>query len=132
MKKIVKKIKLYSIGNQENYNYYILDKKQEVIEILSRLIGTIFKLNFDLYEDYDNKKDKWERKKINFEAKKDIHQGIGNDPRIDIFYGDKKIYLTINSSWKLRLKFNEELFKISSMPKEKKLKKRYDKIFKMM
>jgi hypothetical protein len=118
-----KKIKLHAIGNQKTYNYYIFDKKQEVIEILNKLVWKIFKLDLGLYEEYNNKTGKWKRKKINTETQKDIHKTIGNEPRIDIFYGDKKMYLTINSPWGLRLKFNNELFKIGSMPKEKKLKK---------
>lgn len=115
----LKKIKLYGIGNQETYNYYIFDKKQKTIEILSELMQKVFKAYINLYEEYDNKKDKWKRKKINFEANKDVHQKINDEPRIDIFYGDKKIYLTINCSWELRLKFNNELFKVAKMPKEK-------------
>lgn len=118
-----KKIKIYAIGNQENYNYYILNKKQKVIEILSKLIFDVFNADLSLYKEDNNKKEKWERIKIDFEARKDIHEKIGNEPRIDIFYGDKKIYLTINCPLKLRLKFNNELFKIGSMPKERKLKK---------
>lgn len=57
-----------------------------------------------------------------FEKKKDIHKSIfgrGQEERLDIFYGDKKMFITIYCSQKKRLKFNEELFKIAEMPKSK-------------
>jgi len=119
----MKKIKLYCIGNSEYFNYYIFDKKQWVIEILSKIIFDIFKLNLDLHKEFFNKKHLV--KKINFEKIKDEHESIdtmGKKNRGDIFYGDKKIFLTIHCSQKLRLKFNNELGRIGLMPKAKKFK----------
>jgi len=123
----IKKIKLYAIGNEEDFNYYIFDKKEEVIKIINKLFLEVFKTSFHLYEGYEDKRGRWRDKKINFEKRKDFYENVSRkydgDPRIDMFYGNKKIFITINCSEKERLKFNEKLSKVSAMPKEKKLPK---------
>jgi hypothetical protein len=108
-----KKIVLHSIGNNENFNFYVFDKKQEVFDILNK----IFFMDFDVNWSYD--------KKIHENV--DLHESVtdfGDKIRIDIFLGDKKMFLTINCSDKLRLKFNESLFKYIEMPKPIKIKKK--------
>lgn len=118
----MKKIRLHSIGNDKNFNYYIFDKKEEVISKLSPLFYQIFSLTWDSYDESTDKKGKWVKKKRAFESYKDKHEAlrsVGNPSRIDIFYGDKKIFVSINCPQKLRLKFNEALFEIASMPKSK-------------
>jgi len=119
----MKKIKLYAIGNKKDFNYYIFDKTNEVIKILSKLFSEVFKVYFKLFEEYEDKRGKWKSKDINFEKIKDSHRNVSDyddKGRIDIFYGDKKIFVTIHCSQKRRLKFNEELAKISSIVKSKK------------
>lgn len=120
----MKKIKLHAIGNDENFNYYIFDKKNEVIVVLNKLFNKIFKSGLQSYIDYEDKKGNWSKKKRNFEEEKESHESVGLiNRRIDIFYGDKKIFIAIHCQQKLRLKFNEELAKISTMPEPKKEKK---------
>ena len=117
----MKKIKLHAIGNDGDFNYYIFDKKNEVIIILNKLFNKIFKSGLQFYIDYENKKGNWSEKERNFEKERDSHESVGLiNKRIDVFYGDKKIFVAINCSEKLRLKFNEELAKISTMPEPKK------------
>jgi hypothetical protein len=127
-----KKIKLYSIGNEENFNYYEFDKTNRVIKILSKIFSELFKTDIHIYQGYENKKGKWVDKKINFEKRKDFHEVISykidNKPRIDIFYGNKKMFITINCTDKEKLKFNDALGKSSIMPKPKKLPKYQKKI----
>jgi hypothetical protein len=118
----MKKIKLVGIGNQDKYNFYIFEKKQEVVEALSKILSEIFQRDIDLYSsEHQNKKGKWiAGKKINFERKKDEHINLDvEEPRIDIFFGDKKFFVSIICSQKLREKFNEELGKITFMDKPK-------------
>jgi hypothetical protein len=111
-----KKITLHAIGNDENFNYYIFDKKQNVMELLSKILWKIFGID-PLSEDSISKK------KINIEKFTDIHfSDSSNKGRLDIFYGNKKMFLSLHCSEKLRLKFNEELSKIAIMPKPKKIK----------
>lgn len=120
-----KKFTLHSIGNEQDFNYYHFDKKQEVIEKLSEILSRVFGIDIYLYEEYKDKKGKWNSRKINFEKIKDEHRGRGGynvNARPDLFFGDKKIFLTLICSHKDRLKFNEELFKFFNMPKSKKFK----------
>lgn len=117
----MKKIKLHAIGNGENINYYIFDKKQDVAKVLSKIFENILGIFWRFDEEYKAKKGRWRIKKINIEKFKDFHENhLGKGNRIDIFYGDKKMFVTIFCSEKLRLKFNVELSKISIMPKIKK------------
>ena len=118
----MKKIILYEIGNQGNFNYYVLDKKKDVAENLSALFSDIFEINWNF--DAPNKKGNY--RKFNVKGWTDIHQTINDDenPKINIFYGKKRMYVTIICSQKLRLKFNEELGKISIMQKQTKIKKK--------
>jgi hypothetical protein len=110
------KIKLYGIGNDGDFNFYTFDKKQKVAEYLSMILGTLFGINWEF--------DLSENEKINFEIYKDVSQTIASrkDFHIHVFYGDKKMFLTINCSEKDRLKFNEQLFKVAEMPKPQKNK----------
>jgi len=119
----MEKIKLYSIGNDNTLNHYILDKKQEVIDELFKIFYEVFNIKFQYYRPYTNKKGKRITKKINFNKIKYSHETEGkiikNEVRVDIFYGNKKLFVTIFCSQKLRLKFNEALFKVSVMSKYK-------------
>lgn len=116
----MKKIKLHEIGNEENFNWYLFDKKQGVFDILNKIFIMDFNLDLNLYRDDLDKKGK-----INVEKYVDIHEHEGNSQlRIDLFYGKNKIYLTLICSHELRLKFNESLFKYANMPKPIKIKKR--------
>lgn len=120
----MKKIKLYGIGNGKKFNYYIFDKKQEVIEILSKLLHDNLGLSLDLYEE-KGEGENIIRKDIKFEKLIDEHQEIwkiGKNERADIFYGNKKMFLTICCSLKLRAIFNYELGSVSLMPRAKKFK----------
>lgn len=120
----MKTIKLYAVGNENNYNYYIFDKKQKVIELLAKIFEETLEITWPLYkEPLDNSNEK--RKKINFEKYKDFHekkQGIQKRVRADIFYGDKRIFLVLHCSQKLRNKFNKKLEQISKIIKPKKPK----------
>ena len=112
-----KKMILHSIGNVEDFSYYIFDKKQEVIEKLSKILSGALGAEIYLYEEYKDKKGKWKQIKINFEKIKDEHYSYG---RANLFFGNKKIFLTLVCPDKDRLKFNGELFKFFNMPKPKK------------
>jgi len=117
------KIKLYGIGNEENFNHYEFDKKQEVAEKLAEILYKVFKVLWKLTEERENKKGDLVVRKINVSTYKDFHQTINHrNPRVDVFYGSKKMFITLNCPQKDRLRFNEELFKIALMPKPKKVK----------
>jgi len=114
----MKKLKLFGIGNCEDFNYYVIEKSQEAIEKLSKIISATLGKKLDIYHDPEEEKDyKW--KKRNFEKIKDVHEVLDFGPdsknMVNIFYGDKKIFLTIHCSQKTREKFNKALGKISKM-----------------
>lgn len=124
------KIVLHAIGNNGNFNYYIFDKKHKVAIELSNLFSKIFDLYWDFHENYVTKSGVYKQKKINIEKYKDEHESLSSSNglnRIDIFYGSDKMFVAVNCQSKLRLKFNEELFKISKMPNPKKLKIKLEK-----
>ena len=113
------KIILHSIGNEGNFNFYIFDKKQSIAKALSKIFYNLLNLSWD-FQDIENEKEK------NIEKIKDSHENltrVGNKSRADVFYGNKKIFIVLHCSGALRLKFNEELFKIVKMPKPTKIKK---------
>jgi hypothetical protein len=117
----MRKIKLHSIGNRNDYNYYVFDKKNNVITILSEIFGKTLNVDWDLYNENH---DTGTRRKINFENSKECHSNItggrtcrDKNTRVDVFYGTKKINVVVHCSLPLRKKLNEELEKISYMKK---------------
>ncbi|MBU0957682.1 MAG: hypothetical protein KKF56_02625 [Nanoarchaeota archaeon] len=114
------KIKLIGTGNSGNFNYYIFEKKQKIVLELSKLFEKVFGLRLHLY---DIVKDK--EKEINYETKTDWHDVTSSDKaRIDIYFGDKKMFVSIHCKHKLILEFNKKLFLLTYMPKPKKLSKK--------
>jgi len=113
------KIKLYGIGNTEKFNYYIFDKKQEIAEKLAKISEKVFNLKWSFT--YTQEDEKTIRTiKINIEKYKDKHVTVSNkNARIDVFYGNKKMFITVYCSLKLRAKLNNELKKITVMPEVK-------------
>lgn len=105
--------KIYGIGNDERleFNHYTFEKTRKAHEILSELFGRIFEGRWDLNYAEEN----GEHKKIDISKNKDFHEllegskSIGEKPRIDIFYGNKKMFVTILCSQEKRNEFNRLL-----------------------
>lgn len=101
----MKKPKLYSIGNNEKYNYYILENKKGDFHELIRNINNIFQTKIT-----SNNKN----------SKKDSHlKSISKKNKINVFTGNKKIFLSILCEKKLRREFNDYLFKKYEMQNPK-------------
>lgn len=114
-----KKLKLYGIGNTDKFNYYEFDKKYIVLKALEKIFRKVFKIQIILYNEKQDRYGKWHSEKINLKKNIDTHYGYENGKvRIDIFYGIKKMFVTIICSQKLRTKFNEALGEVSEMPEE--------------
>lgn len=124
-----RKIILHSIGNYEDFNYYIFDKKKETHVILNKLFKDIFNCPWNLRDELIDRKGNSSLINIDITKKKDIHEKIVNrlnkNIRIDFYYGYKRIFVSIHCDKNLRTKFNVELAKISTMPKLKLHKKKY-------
>ena len=118
----MKKIKLISIGNYEEYNDYILEKHESFFDVFGKLFYDVFQISADFHEEYDEEKGDYFIRERNIKNYKDKKEGF-IDPKkkvlIDIFYGDKVIFLVVYCSKKLREKFNVELEKVTYMVKPK-------------
>ncbi|MAG39752.1 hypothetical protein CMI41_02185 [Candidatus Pacearchaeota archaeon] len=123
----MRKIRLSGIGNKKDYNYYIFEKKNYSVKILGKVLSKVFDSRWKRWDEKEDKNGKWISRKINFEKRKEGHESIenaSNKPKIDVFYGNKKMTLVIHCHPNLRKKFNEELEKVSYMPKTKPFKPR--------
>ncbi|MBT3397641.1 hypothetical protein HOA55_03370 [archaeon] len=116
-----KKIMMHSIGNRDKFSYYTFEKTQEAFETLAGLFGKALEAGWELF--YDDCDDNYNSKKIFVKKLIDVHNAYPGKSRLDVFYGKDKIFVMIHSTDKVREKINEELGKITKMPKEKKLKK---------
>lgn len=112
----MKKIKILSIANDSkyNFNYYLFEKKKEIHKVLAPIFYDVFRLRWPL-EDLDKKEKNYV--KINIEKNEDKHENLSlsgmGKARIDIYYGRKKMYITIHCSPKLRIKFNNKLDEVT-------------------
>jgi len=114
------KLKLFSVGNWKDFNYYVFEKKNETIDVLAKLFVNVFELEMFLYSDCEKT---GSHEKINFENRIDVHEGmVDDDSRVDIFYSDKKIFVTINCPEKLRLEFNQKLGEFFEMDEPSEVK----------
>jgi hypothetical protein len=123
---MTKKFKIYGIGNEKRFSYYVVDKFRKVVEFFNKSFKEIFNVNYSLIEESCDTKlfDRFPEKKV------DMHESIGglgnninSSPRVDLFYGKERIYLTIYSEWDLRKKFNESLSLNGEIIHPKKLNK---------
>ena len=120
----MKKVTLSAIGNSENFNYYIFKKNKTLLKKLDEIFQEI---NNSLIPGFSYteklKKNKEIIKKVNIFKIKDCHKSYSKkNVKIDIFYGDKNIFLILHCGQKTRLKFNEAIKKIVKIPKPKNVK----------
>jgi len=119
-----KKIKLLGIGNQDKYNFYIFEKKKGLLELLRDLFN-VLNLNFYLYDEEYDVDDKPTSRKKDINKLKDYHEVVrdkvskSDGSRVDLFYGDKKVFVVVHCSLELRKKFNDKLDKLTVMAKPK-------------
>jgi hypothetical protein len=120
----MKKINLLGFGNYKDLNFYIFKKSSNFYETINSVFKKIFGNNchIQIRDVNYNKKGNVTDVKRDVLKLKDLHETIHNDPRIDLFYGAKTVYLTIICENELRLKFNKILLKCSEIPKVKKFK----------
>lgn len=108
----MKKPKLLSIGNDGPFNYIIISKEDDffdwLIELLDYYIKKDSSLKYEIkYMDNEMPVEK------NIKAIEDHHETFRlKSLRIDIFYGDKKIFITFITNSKNRAIINNKLAKI--------------------
>lgn len=104
---------LHAIGNEGTFSYYIFNKEKKIFLFLSRLFNEVFDAFFD----------EADLKTINIENIKDSHWSLGQglrNSRVDVFFGEKRMFFILHCSARDRLKFNNKLFKVCKMPKPHK------------
>jgi len=118
----MKKIKIFGIGNETEFNHYTIEKTKQAHQILAKLLMGIFNIDWGLVNENGRKS-----KKIDITKNKDFHQNLGsirtkkekNKARADVYYGDTKMFMVIHGPVDQRKKFNEKLEKISKIIKPK-------------
>jgi hypothetical protein len=104
----VKKVKILGIGNQGKFNYLIFEKNLDFFEFLDSVLWKAFEIQDDsiIRKEYINKKDKFVRQKKNITHFIDKYERFQNKKaRIEIFYGKKKIFMSVYTSSPNRRKF---------------------------
>ena len=118
----MEKIKLYNVGNSGKYCFYTFDKTQKVHKILSEIFHEIFDIHWPTTKTVDETENTKEVP-TNISKYEDFHETLqlttnefDTKKRIDVFYGKKRMFITIHCSQKLRKQFNEKLKEISEFP----------------
>ena len=121
MTKKIKKTIIFGIGNHENVNYLIVEKRKDFLEFINRLFASIDnKINMEYYlTDYT--KGKIKETKINELKYTDYHESRQSSKiKLDIFYGKRRIFLTIQTSESTRSKLMNKLEDLATFTKYKR------------
>lgn len=121
MTKKIKKTIIFGIGNHENVNYLIVEKRKDFLEFINRLFASIDnKINMEYYlTDYT--KGKIKETKINVLKYTDYHESRQSSKiKLDIFYGKRRIFLTIQTSESTRSKLMNKLEDLATFTKYKR------------
>ena len=112
--------KIYATGNEKvsgvfNISYYIIEKDNKFLEWLGRLLLEVFEIQggkqhakFIVKDLEDDKGLRIGKEVYAKEIRKmtDVHEHYENKgDRVDVFYGDKRVYLTLRKAEETRKKF---------------------------
>ncbi len=120
-----KKLVLHGIGNFKDFNFYTFDKTKEVHKILFELIEKIFKIRWSLFKTVTDEKGNEKEIPVDISKLCDIHEDLCRtkffkEKIVDIFYGNKKMFLVIHCPTELRKEFNTKLKESFIIPEVKK------------
>ena len=115
------KTKIVGIGNRGKYNYLIVNKSKDFFQWLNDFLYKSFGVHdVSYYEDYKNKKGEWVSKKRRINSCKDLHESYNsNGVQVSVFYGNKKVFISIYCSLAKRKKFIKVISEISNWTKKK-------------
>ena len=120
------KIKLYGLGNEDNFSYYTFEKTKKAHKVLESLFKKIFDINWSLIKEviYGDK-EKTKLIKVDISKNADFHEKIQEglshkieENRIDVFYGKDKMFLVIHCPISKRKEFNKKIKNKVIMPKQ--------------
>ena len=119
----MKKIKLIGIGNQDKYNFIIVEKSPDFFNWIGNLLYPTFGKglpDFTYLERVDNEGEVIRENK-NINDYTDYHENLfSNKDRVDVFYGKSKIFITIYTDLSKREKLMKTLGEITTFSKNKK------------
>jgi hypothetical protein len=111
----MEKLTIYATGNERiigdhNVSYYIIEKDKVFLDWLGDLLEQVLGMNGGKLKakNYIKRLDNEEEQIIpkNIKKMKDVHERYDDkENRVDVFYGDKRVYLTFRKSRELREKF---------------------------
>ena len=103
------KIKIYALGNSGNFSYLIVNKNKDFFRWLALLLkdSIDYPGMVDCKEVQTGKgKYKIVKKNLNdYIDSHEIYEDSRSHTRIDVFYGQKKIFIAVHTSLKFRDKF---------------------------
>ena len=113
--------KIYATGNRNlseevNVSYYIVEKDANFLDWLEKLVKEVLEIKDERHSvkyvyKYLKDEDGEEKGEFDMYIKEiekmiDIHEQYGNNHnRLDLFYGDKRVFLTFHKSRETRKKF---------------------------
>ena len=124
------KLQILSIGNEDEFNYLIINKNKNFFELIEKWLYKSFPgEHFSDISTYDDENDNYRCKKKNIKNYKEIHENYGKEGlRIDAFFGKNKIFVTIYTSLEKRKAMMNTLEEIADFIDAPKIRrKRKDK-----
>ena len=132
------KSKIYATANENlkgnfNISYYIMEKDDSFLDWLFKLLTNVIELSAGeadkakfiriAKEDKEGNIIGEDVYKKNVEKMVDLHEKYENkNERIDLFYGKKRVYLTLRCSKKIRKKFADFIAKTKNWIKKEEIK----------
>lgn len=130
------KPKIYATGNETlngefNISYYIFEKDQTFLDWLSKLLVEVFEIRdgeqqakFIIKRKNDDE-GKWIEDEVYIKEiikMIDLHEKYQNkDERVDVFYGNNRVYVTLRKSKEIRKKFADFVRKTKDWIKVKEI-----------
>jgi len=110
------KRRLIALGKEREYLFVIVAKDKQFFSWLGKLLYNSFNIIDADKIEYEDKRGNWVSKKKDINKYIDEHEsyyGFSNNARIDIFYGLKKIFITVYGIKKDRECFLKNIEKYS-------------------
>lgn len=120
---VKKKFMLYGIGNEGKFNHYTFEKTEKAKNVLRQIFDNALGVNWSNAKEVENEDGSYEMVKIDITKNIDFHEvlrvknnPVVGSPRVDVFYGDKRMFITIHCSLEKRKEIHEVIKKEFVMP----------------
>jgi len=122
------KKKIYATGNETikgeyNVSYYIFEKDKEFLDWLDELLKKVFNDYYGIKAKYIVDVEKNVNYEKDIDKMIDVHEKYEKDgDRVDVFYGDKRVYATLRWNRLTREKFAKFVMETKNWVKVKEAK----------